>query len=288
MEQISMDFSNFSITDDSIEENKLDDIKENKNIIYGRAIILRNCGRFLNIASDFGSEYKTHPFLTEQMVYAGLTRENELFWDSSDDRYGVKDKIYEEYNFEDKYKLGDTGIYFTCGYLIDKFKYENEIELWNKNRINTDINIFNSIKENGQSWDSKEKYPKHGNIESILPNNYFLTFVFSTDKDYLDKYYNGQTFYMGKKRTMFQIQEMSDIVKGNLIEEEAELSLPIQVNHNEVDNFNYYSIMTLTQRYILLKGKTKLGNNYRWNLDFKDLNKINLPKFFVDKYLGLD
>jgi len=256
-------------------------------VVYGRAIIIKNCGRFLNIASDFGSEYKTHPFLTEQMVYAGLTRENELIGDKK--LQIEKGIVPDEYEFNNRYKL-PNGRYFTCAYIIDKkkCKEEKKIDLWNKNRDNSDINDFNSIDETNAGVQDNNKLPKFGNIESMLTNNYFLTIAFSTDKDYLEKYYSGQTFYMGKKRTMFQIQEMSDIVKGDLIEEEAELFLPIQVNHNEVDNFNYYSIMTLTQRYILLKGKTKLGDNYRWDLDFKDLNKINLPKFFVDKYLGLD
>ncbi|MCK8826434.1 hypothetical protein MWH25_01555 [Natroniella acetigena] len=254
--------------------------------VYGRAIILKNCGRFLNIASDFGSEYKTHPFLTEQMVYAGLTRENELI--GKRELQLEKGQVPDDYDFNGRYRI-PNGRYFTCAYIIDKKDYKNEgnIKLWNKNRDNSDINDFNSIQEDTGKT-AQNNLPTYGNIEWMLPNNYFITFAISTDKDYFEKYYKGQTFYMGKKRTMFQIEEMSEVVVGQSKQSEAELFLPIQLSHQEVENFNYYEILTLTQRYILLKGKTKEINNYQWQLEFKDLTTINLPNFFVDGYLGME
>ena len=42
---------------------------------YVAMLILRNCGRFLNLASDFGSSYKTHTFVSSEALYAGMTRE---------------------------------------------------------------------------------------------------------------------------------------------------------------------------------------------------------------------
>ena len=247
-----------------------------KKEVYGRAIILRNCGRFLNIASDFGSEYKTHPFLTEQMVYAGMTREKDV----------EKGQVPEKYDFESRYNIPNNK-YFTCGYIIDKEKYEanSSIQLWNKNRDNSDINDFNSIDETEAGVQTNKKLPKYGNIECILPNNYFLTFAFSTNKNFLKEYYAGQTFYMGKKRTMFQIEDLSQIDKNKISNEETELFLPIQVDNKEIEQFNYYEIVTVTQRYVLVKGKTKIQDNYKWGLDFNGLKKINLPSFFVNKYL---
>jgi len=249
--------------------------------VYGRVIIIKNCGRFLNIASDFGSEYKTHPFLTEQMVYAGLTRENELI--SEQELQVEKGEVPEDYDFNKRYGI-PNGRYFTCGYIIDKSDYEegDEIELWNKNRENSDINDFNSIQEDTGKTD-QSNLPTYGNIEWILPNNYFLTFAFSTDKEYLNNYYKDQTFYMGKKRTMFQIEQMSKVVVSECEKREAELFLPIQVSNEEIEKFNYYNILTLTQRYILVKGKTKETNVYNWKIDFKGLNEIQLPEFFVKK-----
>lgn len=253
--------------------------------VYGRAIIIKNCGRFLNIASDFGSEYKTHPFLTEQMVYAGLTRENELI---EDKKLKIEKSIVpDKYDFNDRYKI-PNGRYFTCAYIINQKKYKEEqnIELWNKNRDNSDVNDFNSIAETNAGVQDNNKLPKFGNIESILPNNYFITFAFSMYKDYLEKYYNGQTFYMGKKRTMFQIEKMSDIVQGNSIERESKLFLPIQINQDEVEKFGFYSIITVTQRYILLKGKTKKIINIHWPIDFNNLKGISLPAFYSESKIG--
>lgn len=253
--------------------------------VYGRAIIIKNCGRFLNISSDFGSEYKTHPFLTEQMVYAGLTRENELI--ENNELLIEKGIVPDDYDFNKRYQI-PNGRYFTCGYIIDKekCKKKGKIELWNKNRDNSDINDFNSIDETNAGVQDNKKLPKYGNIEWILPNNYFLTFAFSTEKEYLNNYYKDQTFYMGKKRTMFQIEEMSEVVVGECKEREAELFLPIQVSNEEIEKFNYYNILTLTQRYVLVKGKTKEADIYKWKINFKGLDEIQLPGFFVEDYIN--
>lgn len=252
--------------------------------VYGRLIILKNCGRFLNIESDFGSEYKTHPFLTEQMTYAGLTRENKLI--NNDEVKIEKGIVPEKYNFNRRYNI-PNGRYFTCGYIINKEKLneKGEIELWSKNRNNTDINDFNSIDETNAGVQENEKMPKFGNIESLLPNNYFIVFAFSLDKEYLKNYYLGQTFYMGKKRTMFQIENISNIRSSTENKIKADIQLPIQIERNEIKNFDYYNIVTLTRRYMLIKGKTDKIKNFSWKLDYKNIQNINLPSFFIKKYL---
>ncbi|MCL6560468.1 MAG: hypothetical protein K6U74_17080, partial [Firmicutes bacterium] len=43
-------------------------------MFYARAITLRNCGRFTVVASDFGSDYRTHTHVTSEALYASLTR----------------------------------------------------------------------------------------------------------------------------------------------------------------------------------------------------------------------
>jgi hypothetical protein len=43
-------------------------------VLYARAIILRNCGRFTVAASDFWSDYRTHTHVTGEALYASLTR----------------------------------------------------------------------------------------------------------------------------------------------------------------------------------------------------------------------
>jgi len=260
--------------------------------VYGRAIILRNCGRFLNVASDFGSEYKTHPFLTEQMVYAGLTRENDWLVENEiiAKEQGVEKGIVpNEYDFDDRYSL-PIGVYFTCGYLLDKEEYKKEeIKLGGKTRSNSDINDFNSIDERTAGVQDEDRLPKYGNIEWILPNNYFLVFALAKEKSILKNYYQGQTFYMGKKRTMFQIEQLSSVEKGAVLEGEVELKLPIQATNHQVENFEYYNILTVTQRYILVKGKTRNANlDYCWESDLAGLNKIVLPSFFVEENLGVN
>ncbi len=256
--------------------------------VYGRVVILKNCGRFLNIASDFGSEYKTHPFLTEQMVYAGLTRENEMIGES--ELRIEKGVIPDKYDFNSRYSI-PNGRYFTCGYLLDKGEFENDRKIiyGNKNRYNSDVNDFNSIDETNAGVQTNKQLPKFGNIESIIPNNYFLTFAFSREKEYLDKYYVGQTFYMGKKRTMFQIETLSEIALGNQVNDkirEADIELPIQVTNKEINKFEYYSILTITQRYILVKGKPRKElNNFIWSLKNDILIQVSLPDFFVNNRL---
>lgn len=74
--------------------------------LYARGLLLRTCGRFLHIASDFGSNYKTLPFLSSEMLYAGLSRERSRIPRQTQAAMG-------DYNFYRDLDLGLVGLVYT-------------------------------------------------------------------------------------------------------------------------------------------------------------------------------
>lgn len=81
--------------------------------LLSRKLILRNCGRFLNVSSDFGSKYKTQTYVSSEGMYAGLTREM-----TRREKFVKMDGDF--YCFQETYDLARIPVWFTpgniCGY----------------------------------------------------------------------------------------------------------------------------------------------------------------------------
>jgi len=245
--------------------------------MYARKFILRNCGRFTHIKSDFGSYYYTHLFLTSEALYAGLTREitrRGKFIDLKDDFY----------QFDKDYDINKFPVWFTPG----MFKKSDE-------EIKTDFTDFNVICEVYPSTNKSYSYkkgelkessrpnivPTYGTIEGILPDHRLYTWGFSNSKHYLEQFLENQTFIMGKKRTMFQIVLLSDVVPCNL-KSEGEVSF-CQINHTELIKFNEYEIAAATGRYVMVKGKYN-GKVVKAEIDGETVSfpTVSLPKGFIE------
>lgn len=222
---------------------------------YVAMLILRNCGRFLNLASDFGSSYKTHTFVSSEALYAGMTREQ------SRKQAKLIDLQNDNYNYEKFYtELFDwvkLPVLFTPGVFI-----YNELELLKKSRRNSDTNWFNVIAEDypttnkGTQNKTRPHYiPTYGLIESILPGYKLCTFALSKNVELLKNYEEGQTFLLGKKRTMFQIEQISEI--KTTTEKEGGYTAPLQIQFDEIDNFDGVTVLAATKRYFLVMGNYK-------------------------------
>lgn len=226
-------------------------------MLYIRALLLRNCGRFTHISSDFGSQYHTHTFATSEALYAGLTREvtwrhTTKFVDLEED---MRKSTSDDYFFCD-YDVAAKPIWFTPGVFVD-----NLFRLLPKQRGVVDRNDFNVVDEDypNTGGGGRAYYvPTYGRIESVLPDHRLFTCALSPRRDELGLFSLGQTFLMGKKRTMFQLMDVSNI--SELLETQDPASIddchPIQIKLDQVKNFHEYEILAGTARYLLVRGRT--------------------------------
>lgn len=215
--------------------------------LFARRFVLRNCGRFLNVSSDFGSRYKTHTYISSEGMYAGLTREMTR-------REKLVMMETDFYNFKETYDLTSIPIWFTPGIFVN----ENLVPV-PKSASLIDTNLFNVLDENypgtGGGGKRKSYCPTYGSIEWILPGNSLLTYAFSKEKGVIERYKLGSVYLIGKKRTMFQIMDMSPMAECSK-ESEGHV-IACQVNPDWIPRFEEYRIYAVTMRHLLVKGKYK-------------------------------
>lgn len=258
-------------------------------MLYARALLLRNCGRFTHVSSDFGSQYRTHAFASSEALYASLTRgvtwrHENRFVDLKED---AKKSASDNYFFCD-YDVKAKPIWFTPGIFVDR-----ELRLLAKQRGVVDRNDFNVVDEGypgtGGSERRKKAYfvPTYGRIEGVLPNHRLLTCALSPRKSELESFAYGQTFLMGKKRAMFQLVGDSEVAE--LVETEGDSPIeecqPVQVKMDKIGNFREYEILAGTARYLLVRGRTSeasLTASFTNLSGTPELRRV-LPAFWVEQ-----
>lgn len=255
-------------------------------MLYARALLLRNCGRFTHVSSDFGSQYRTHTFASSEALYASLTRgvtwrHANRFVDLKED---AKKSANDDYFFSD-YDVKARPIWFTPGIFVD-----GELHPLAKQRDVVDRNDFNVVNEGYPSTGGGGRpyfVPTYGRIEGVLPDHRLLTCALSPQESELEGFALGQTFLMGKKRTMFQITGTSQVAE--LVETEGDAPIeecqPVQVRMDEISNFHEYEVLAGTARYLLVRGRTadtSLGTSFASPDETLRLKRV-LPTFWVEK-----
>jgi hypothetical protein len=253
--------------------------------LYARNILLRNCGRFTHVSSDFGSQYHTHTFVTSEALYASLTRE--ITWrhpgkfvDLEEDGKKVAG---EDYFFCD-YDVQAKPIWFTPGVFVDE-----QLRPLAKERSVVDRNDFNVVDEGypgtgGKRIDGKERRffcPTYGRIESILADHRLQSYAVSPRPEELEWFRIDQVFLMGKKRTMFQVCELSPITSG--IEKHGYCATGwLELSPTLSNRFQSFGILAATMRYIILRGVTREKVNY---VEFviPDIPVFRLPDFYLEQ-----
>ncbi|HHY94790.1 MAG TPA: hypothetical protein GX513_07240 [Firmicutes bacterium] len=253
-------------------------------MLYARALLLRNCGRFTHVSSDYGSQYHTHAFVTSEALHASLTREitwrrESKFVDLEED---AKKSGSEDYFFCD-YDVKSKPLWFTPGVFVDE-----QFRMLPKQRGVVDKNDFNVVDEGYPGTgggDRAYSCPTYGRIESVLPGHRLLTCALSPRPQELEGFTVGQTFLLGKKRTMFQLVGVSN--RAELVKTEESSSFdecqPIQIKLDEVRNFREYEVLASTARYLLVRGTTSqdaVGSFVHFG--GKAMRRI-LPAFWVDQ-----
>src|SRR5215211_7497812 len=121
--------------------------------MFGRLILLRNCGRFLHVAGDFGSNYSTHPYLSSEMLYAGLTRE------LSRRPRSFTEKMFA-YDFFADFDVAAQPVWFIPGVLMDVRAGRPA----GRNRNFLDAHLFNSTLEEQPGIQDNNRLPKYGSM----------------------------------------------------------------------------------------------------------------------------
>lgn len=211
--------------------------------LYGRRILLRNCGRFLHVAGDFGSNYSTHPYLSSEMLYAGLTRE------LSRRPRSFMEKM-SGYDFFRDFDVATRPVWFIPGILLDRCTGQ----VAGKARNLLDIHLFNPTLEERPGTQTNDRSPKYGSMETVLPGNVFRTLALAPSEELLEAYEEGQVFWMGKKRTMFQIAELGETLAAEFADERCTTEY-VQVPSQSINAFEAYSVLGASQRYLVVSGE---------------------------------
>lgn len=271
-------------------------------MLYARALLLRNCGRFTHVSSDFGSQYHTHTFVTSEALYASLTRE--ITWRHEtrliDLDADAKKSGRDDYFLCD-YDVRARPLWFTAGLFVDeKLRVLPKRAMSRRSRPGgerpvVDTTNFNVVDEDYPSTGGKRPdgarrrffCPTYGRIESVLPDHRLFTCALAPGLDQLEWFKPGQTFLMGKKRTMFQLLYVSSTTE---LEEARNASTldeyqPVQIKLGEIGNFREYEVIAGTARYLLVRGFSP-GRSLAASFDdFGDVGPTRriLPSFWVDR-----
>jgi len=266
--------------------------------LYARAITLRNCGRFTVIASDFGADYRTHTHVTSQALYASLTRGITWRAGGTAEGYSVYPLVQikaDRYDFAADYDLQALPIWFTPG----AFGYQDNTRLPDSD---LDAGYFNVVHELYPSTSKQFKFkqgmltqsnrpphvPTYGTWQGILPDRRLHTVGLAHDSTLLERFKIGQTYLLGKKRTMVQTVSLSEIAPGEEKQGACRTGL-LQLAPDSIGHFRSFDVMAATMRYLLLHGETRSDEEY---IEFRlhiahNVIQLALPRFYLkDTPLG--
>jgi hypothetical protein len=240
--------------------------------MYGRRILLRNCGRFLHVSADFGSEYTTHAHLSVEMLYAGLTREQSRKPRAFRAAMGA-------YRFTDDFDLATLPLWCTVGVPVERRDTElDEDSDSAPARVRRDRHTFNSMLEGMPGVQTNDRLPKYGWMETVLPDHRFATIALSTDPRQLG-FERGQVFWMGKKRTMFQITNVGELRTGAWRHGSCE-SPVIQIGPSDVPLFETMQVVAATQRCLVVRGRLT-------SVDYLQVGSETVPALALTPLLNL-
>lgn len=246
-------------------------------MLYARAIILRNCGRFTVVASDFGSNYRTHTHVTSEALYAGLTRG--ATWHPH--LIDLKD---DPEDFTRAYNVAALPLWFLPGVFVANGSHKLPEASLDATRFNVVHELYPSTSrsygfKDGQLEERDRPYhvPSYGLIQAVKPGHQLVTTAFSPTRDLLTSFAKGQTFFLGKKRTMFQITDLSPVVTG--VEKRGICWTPwLELPPQYGGRFRSFQVLAATMRYIILRGVTRQEVSY---VDFPKMN-LSLPDFYLE------
>ncbi len=260
--------------------------------LYARAITLRNCGRFTMVASDFGADYHTHTHVTSQALYASLTRGTT--WRAGGAVGGrpvyplIRVKA-DRYNFAADYDWHVLPIWFTPGLFGDGSHArlpDDDLDAGYFNVVHalypTTSKQFKFKRGVLTQSDRPPHVPTYGTWQSILPGRRLYTVGLAHDPALLERFEVGQTYLLGKKRSMVQIVSLSEIALGEEKRGICQTGL-LQLPPHGINYFRSFNVVAATMRYLILYGETRHEEEYiEFNLRVTyGVSSLALPGFYL-------
>jgi len=248
-------------------------------MLYARAITLRNCGRFTVVASDFGSDYRTHTHVTSEALYAGLTRG--ATW-----RPRLIDLQDDPDAFTAAYDVMKLPIWFLPGLFIAEGRHH-------LSDVHLDATAFNVVSEFYPSTSRSYRFkrtrleernrpyyvPTYGTIQAIKPHRRLVTYAFSPRRKLLERFTERQTFLLGKKRTMVQIVRLSEVTEGEIKFGCCNTGWYLELPPDSGRLFGNFEVLAATMRYLVIRGMTREATDY---IEFPfSGTDICLPDFYL-------
>ena len=249
--------------------------------LFARKIVLRNCGRFTVVQSDFGADYRTHTHVTSEALYASLTRG--LTWQPVP--VVIKN---DNYDFARDYDLAARPIWFTPGIFLNQAdRHQLAHDAFDTTYFNVLHEVYPTTSKSygfDKSGELKQQSrphhtPTYGTWQGIKPDHRLVTYAFSPDKALLEGFIENQTFLLGKKRTMVQITHMEAVVEGE--NKSGSCLTPfLQVPTTGVSFFQSFEILAGTMRYLVMRGTTQPETKY---VRFGE--SLAIPSFAIPPHL---
>lgn len=249
--------------------------------LYARKIVLRNCGRFTVIQSDFGADYRTHTHVTSEALFASLTRG--LTWQPIP--VIISNDIYD---FAHYYDVVARPIWFTPGIFCNQSdKHQLAHDAFDTTYFNVLHEVYPTTSKSygfdklGELKQQSRPHhtPTYGTWQGIKPDHRLVTYAFSPDKKLLEEFMENQTFLLGKKRTMVQITHMEAIIEGE--NQSGSCLTPfLQVPTTGVSLFQSFEILAGTMRYLVMRGTTRIETDY---VQFGE--SLAIPSFAIPPHM---
>jgi len=204
------------------------------------------------------------------MLYAGLTRELSR-------RPRTFAQKMSSYDFFGDFDVASMPVWFTPGVLIEG----SMRHVAGRARTLLDAHLFNSTLEETPGIQDNDRLPKYGSMETVLPGNLFRALAISPGEDMLAAYAEGQVFWMGKKRTMFQIAELGAAAAAELKDGRCATEY-VQVSSEDIKTFEAYSVLGVSQRYLVVSGE---GSFEHLKFASQDLDCV--PNFAIQGFLNI-
>ena len=249
--------------------------------LFARKIILRNCGRFTVIQSDFGADYRTHTHVSCEALYASLTRG--FTWQPAP--IIIKKDAYD---FARDYDLAAQPIWFTPGIFLNQAGgHQLSFDAFDTTYFNVLHEVYpTTSKSYGFDKSGKLKRqsrphhtPTYGTWQGIKPDHHLVTYMFASEKALLEAFAVDQTFLLGKKRTMMQITQLNEIITGENRTGSC-LTPFLQVPSTGVSFFQNFEILAGTMNYVVMRGTTQSKTEYvKFGAD------LALPNFAIPPHI---
>lgn len=249
-------------------------------MLFARTMTLRNCGRFTVVESDFGGHYRTFTHVSSEALYASLTR-------GTTRRPHMFNGTQSQGAFSLFYDVEAMPVWFIPGLFVAEGSHYLSEDHLDTATFNAVHELYPGTSKNFQ-FDKKgnvvaKKHPRHvptyGTIQALLPDHRMVTAGFSTSLDLLETFVENQTFLLGKKRTMFQIMELSPVAAG--VSKQGVCTTGwLQLPPTYAARFHSYENPVVTQRYLIIRGKPRDAGAYV-EFTFAD-TPLCLPDFYLE------